>query len=134
MIFTTKNKAATFSAQLVITGAPIANDADPNTLGGGGDGSVAALGARVFRVSPGILMTPGTAIYGFAIDGTSVTARLWWYDDTIKIWIPNGTTGVATTTTTNVISSIVGSMPGCKYHYQVTATAGNPTKFVVFSR
>lgn len=86
-------------------------------------------------VRPGIFVTPGLQLTAFAVDGSSTcVGRFWWYDRSVDLWIPNGTTVTLTTASTNSGTAPVGCMPGCLHHFQVTANAGSVTKIGVMFR
>lgn len=124
----THNTAASYSADLWITGAPIATDSDPTNLA-----SVTA--ARRITIRQGIFMASGTQISAWAADGSStIVVRFWWYDAGQDLWIPNGTVATLTTATTNVTNAVHGAMPGSLWFCQVTANAGSTTKLGITIR
>lgn len=117
----TQNAAPSYSAQLVVTGAANFTDSAPTN-----GASVAA--TRYITYRPDIFVTSGTSVSFFAIDGTSMSVRLWWYDATLDLWIPNGAAAALTTATSNSTNIVIGCMPGCRFYAQVTANTG-ATKF-----
>jgi hypothetical protein len=124
----THNGAASYTALLWITGAPVATDAAPTNLA-----SVAV--TRRISAPANLFVTPGLAIVAFAADGSSTcVGRFWWYDSAQDLWVPNGTTVTLTTASTNSGLATVGCMPGCLHHFQVTANAGGTTKIGVTLR
>lgn len=137
MIVTTKNKRATYSAVGWIRngGAAIAVDADPNTVGGGGAGSLALLQAagRVYSAPAGIFIHGQTFINALAQDGTSAVGRFWWYDDVEALWIPSGNVATMTTAAANSLLAVIGAMPGSKWYVQITSNTG-VTKIAVVIR
>lgn len=138
MYIATRNSSPNgFRALCWITGSPISVDADPNSIGGGGAGSLAALqtAGRVITTPEGIVMTSSMTLVFAAYDGASTCiVRAWWFDDAMLLWVPNGATSTLTTATSNASVSTIGCMPGAKFYLQVTANAGNVTKLAFFIR
>jgi hypothetical protein len=128
MIITTRNKAASYSADAWITGAPIPTDSPPTNL------ASVPVGRRI-TIRSGIVMTPGTQISAFAADGSSTcVGRFWWYDLSNNLWVANGAGLTLTTGGTNVGNVIHGTMPGSLWFFQVTANAGGTTKIGILVR
>jgi len=128
MQVTTKNTAASYTALLWLTGAPVGLDSAPTDLA-----SVAA--GRRMTIPAGIFVTSALIIAAYAYDGSSTTTgRFWWYDPTFDIWVPNGNVVTLTTASTNVGTAIIGCVPGMLHHYQVVANAGGTTKIAVLIR
>lgn len=128
MIVQTQNTSNNYAALNWITngGSALTTNADPNTVGGGGAGSVAALQAlgRIITTPPGPFVTSAYALVAFSYDGTSAIVRFWWYDDVQLIWVPNGNVGTLTTASTNSLAQAVGCMPGAKFYCQITSNTG----------
>ena len=133
----TQNASAGFTAWQWITngGSAIAVDSDPN--------SVAPPASRVFYPPTSIFIgsfeagngntLTSTNISPCAADGTSVTVRAWWYDDTQSLWIPESSGPTLTYASTNVSNIAMRCMPGVKHFLQVTSNTG-VTKIAVLVR
>jgi hypothetical protein len=117
MIVTTRNRAPTFTSQLWITGAANFTDSSPNSV-------APDPATRVITTPAGIIVTPGTGVGLFLVDGTSASIRFWWYDDGHSIWIPAGNVQALTYAAVSAASATVGCMPGAKWFAQFTANTG----------
>jgi hypothetical protein len=127
MIFTTRSKAASYSAGMVLTGSPISNDSAPTDLA-----SVTIL--RRLAFPPGFLLSSAATVCAFAYDGSNAVVRPWWYDATLNLWIPNGNTGTLVSAGAASLVQVVGYMPGALFFLQVVSNVGNATKIAFLLR
>lgn len=128
----THNTAGTFSADLWRTGASGFTDASPNT-------SAPAAGT-IAKCPPGKFLVGwgggnnAVVLSVFLADGTSVQVRLWYYDDTMALWV-SPTFMSATTLTyasTNMTTFAPRLMPGAKMFVQVIANTGATKVALIF--
>lgn len=128
MLFTTRNKARSYTADLWIDGgaSDIALDPDPNTV------TLASLIAagRVVYEPPGRFIKGPNIIFASLADGTSLSGVFWLYDDVEAIWIRIATPQAATTSGANTITT--SYIADCKYYLQVTANTGVKKVAVTF--
>lgn len=127
MLISTRNRAASYSTALVLTGSPIASDAAPTNL-------ASVDPSRRITYPRGFLLSSTAAMCAFALDGTSIVVRNWFYDIGIDLWIPNGTTGTLVSATANSLIQVVGYMPGALFFTQVVSNAGGTTKLATALR
>lgn len=133
MIATLRRRGPSYTCDFWIKngGAALAVDSDPN--------SVTPSAARIMSGPragfwPTLMNAGGAALGPFitllSADGTSVTLRWWWYDDTKATWIP-GTTTVTLTTAGNNFQQLRYVL-GAKTFVQVTANTGVTKVGIIF--
>lgn len=129
MITTTRNKASSYSAGMVLTGAPIANDVAPTNL-------ASVDPTRRLAHPPGFLLSSAVVIAAFALDAgaSGIVVRPWWYDAGTNLWVPNGNVATLVSSAAASTTQVVGYQPGCLYFYQVVSNAGNCTKLFLLLR
>lgn len=120
---------ASFTLAVWVQGSPVTTDSAPTNLASVSAGRVVR--ATEKRGSLAAMGFGGLRAWTVGPATATVTAQLWFYDDTLGVWVTCGapvTFGVAAAGNGTVPAG-GGPMIGARMYYQITAVANAPTAF-----
>jgi len=104
-------------------GSAIATDSDPN--------SAAPAAARIIKhpgsISGSVQINGGTScsLRVACVGGTSMTTIVYWFDDTLSLWVPFGAAAATLTTAgANQLAFNIGNVSGSRWFARVVANTG----------